>query len=711
MLARLHRFTPIYIAMLLAMNPVFAEEIETEEGNDDNKQASNVLEIWGTNVTASSLYLKGENIASKQADHISDLLRTVPGVDVGGAHSLNQRITIRSMDDKDLKITIDGASQNSYMYHHMGNLQIHADILKSVDIEIGTNSVINGGLGGAVRFETKEASDLLKPNQQFGSRFRFSSGDNSGSSVSFTGYGQVTDNLDLLTYFNKVDRNNFEVGGGKILDENGNLVAGTDGKVRGIAGDLSDALFKIGYNIGMSHRVAFSFETYKDEGDYSYRPDMGLATDIAIRDAMFDLWALDTPLVWPTEFTRDTVTLSYVGNIGDTTELRASLFSNESELWRDERAWGPDDPFSGYVTGLATNEGINLIGETAIDSSFVAHELTYGFDYLTYTTKYAHDAIYIEDGLTTSGEEMKAVSLFIQDRINLTDNFSIIPGVRYDNNNVESVMVNDTFSKVSLALAGEYYVNKDLVLKLSSTQLFKSPEIAEVFTGAGLYSVENQDIKAETGFNNELAIAYQTELSSGVTLRSGLTLFRTTINDYIYDYATVDWTPDNIGDMSVEGSESYFGIDAGNLNASISYSIAESELDAVNGYEQFDGARLDRQQGDTFSGNLNYSLEEYGLRFNWEVLNVASVENALDIDGASLDKSKAGFTIHNVSAIWQPNNIEGLMLVVGADNLFDEYYASQSSRTGVSFHPRFGNLALTDYEPGRNVKVTASYTF
>ena len=28
-----------------------------------------------------------------QADHISDLLRDLPGVDVGGAHSLNQRIT------------------------------------------------------------------------------------------------------------------------------------------------------------------------------------------------------------------------------------------------------------------------------------------------------------------------------------------------------------------------------------------------------------------------------------------------------------------------------------------------------------------------------------------------------------------------------------------------------------------------------------------
>jgi len=50
-------------------------------------------------------------------------------------------------------------------------------------------------------------------------------------------------------------------------------------------------------------------------------------------------------------------------------------------------------------------------------------------------------------------------------------------------------------------------------------------------------------------------------------------------------------------------------------------------------------------------------------------------------------------------------------LTLGVDNLFDEYYASQSSRTGVSFHPVFGELYLTDYEPGRNVKATIAYQF
>src|SRR5690606_10087451 len=136
----------------------------------------------------------------------------IPGVDVGGAHSMNQRITIRSMDDKDLRITIDGANQNTYMYHHMGNLQIHADILSSAEIELGNNSVINGGLGGTVRFETKNASDLLRSGQRIGARLQAGYATNDFRTYSATGYGNLSETLDLLGYVNRVERNDFEVG-------------------------------------------------------------------------------------------------------------------------------------------------------------------------------------------------------------------------------------------------------------------------------------------------------------------------------------------------------------------------------------------------------------------------------------------------------------------------------------------------------------------
>lgn len=663
--------------------------------------------VWSTQVRASSVYLQNETIEMKQADHISDLLRSIPGIDVGGAHSLNQRITIRSMDDKDLRITIDGANQNTYMYHHMGNLQIHADILNSVDIDIGTNSVINGGLGGSVRFETKTAQQLLKPEQQFGGRVQYSYNDNSGSSYALTGYGQLTDTVDILAYYNDVKRDNYEVGEGEILDASGNEVPGTDGEVRGLKGDLDDALIKFGWDVSQHQRLELGYETYGDKGNYSYRPDMGLATDLAITNN------LQIPLLWPTEFSRDTLTLNYDLTWGESSTLKTAVFRNESILERNELGWAENPAFAGsaaVVKGEAENSGINLLGETRIDGQ----TLTYGGEVIRYKTSYS--ANYLSGSSEGSGEEATNSAVFIQDKIQL-GSFAIIPGLRYDNFEIDSSVVDDTFSEFTWALAAEWEVSDQLLTKISTTQLFKGPEIGEVFVGAGLSDTANPEIEAETGFNTEFSIAYQDAVLGAEQFSTGITLFRTEISDYIYDYASAPagsgsrYWKDNIGDMNIEGYEAYLGYERGEIKILLTYSEAESDLDAFDEYMDRDGARLDRQQGDTLSLSFDYHLPSPSLTLHWDVLHVEGLKNSASLDGATLDTKKDGFTVHNISAQWAAKSVEGLTLTVGVDNLFDEFYASQSSRTGLSLHPRFGELYLVDYEPGRNVKATIAYQF
>lgn len=656
--------------------------------------------VWGTRISASSVQLQEGTIAIRQADHISDLLRTIPGVDVGGAHSLNQRITIRSMDDKDLQITIDGARQNTYMYHHMGNLQIHSDILQSVDIDVGTNSVVNAGLGGSVRFETKAARELLRDGDQFGARIQGSYADNDSSGYTLTGYGQLTDALDVLAYYNHVDRNNYEVGGGKIKGADGSEIPGTDGEVRGLEGELDDVLLKFGLDIGDRQRLELGYESYEDSGDYSYRPDMGLATDIAIGDN------LGLPLTYPTEFTRDTYTLNYDLQWGQTSHLKAALFRNESTLWRDEsaiKALWPDSP--ARVEGTATNSGFNALATTSLGDR-VTHDVTYGVDIVRYDTEYH------PDGRTLSEEEATTSALFVEDTITFGNGLSLIPGLRYDNYDLDSVVVDDSFSEVTGALAAQYQLGDSLLFKLSSTQLFKGPEIGEVFVGAGLYDSPNPDIEAETGYNTEFALAYEAAQFGADRFAAGFTVFRTDIEDYIYDYASSPadgYWKDNVGDMTIDGYEAYIAYDIGGLQALLSVSDAESELDAADGYADLEGARLDRQQGETVSLNIDYTLADWGVTLHWDTLWVDDVPAALDLDGATLDNSKDGYTVSNLSARWTPKALRGLSLTAGVDNLFDEFYASQSSRTGVSFHPRFGTLYLQDYEPGRNVKMTVTY--
>lgn len=656
--------------------------------------------VWGTKVYASSVGLDAEAMDIKQADHISDLLRPIPGVDVGGAHSLNQRITIRSMDDKDLRISIDGANQNTYMYHHMGNLQIHADILQAVEVDVGNNSVVNGGLGGAVRFQTKEARDLLRSGERFGALGKVTLSDNASNNYAVSAYGQLTDTVDILGYYNFVDRKNYEVGGGKILAADRSVIPGTDGKVRGLAGELTDGLIKLGWNLTDNQRIKIGYEAYADEGKYSYRPDMGLATDIAIANS------LKVPLVFPTKFTRDTLTLNYDVTLGAHTNIRAAAFRNESTLWRDENGLATWNAAAATINeGEAKNTGLNILADSTVTLG-VPHTVTYGVDHVEYKTGYSVDEQFL------SGETSTQAAVFIQDRIELTDALAITPGVRYDTANVETAVVDDNFTDTLWALAGEYQFDDYLLLRLSTTQLFRAPEISEVFTGAGLGDTRNQNINPETGNNSEFALAY--EISG---LSTGITVFRTQIDDYIYDYASNpaggSWK-DNVGDLCIDGYEAYAEWDQGDWRILATYASAESELDAFANYSALDGARIDREQGDSIGLNFRYAIAPANITVQLEILGVKRLGASVDLDSTSddTDNRKDGYLVHNISGRWTPEgSLNGLSITLGVDNLFDEFYASQSSRTGTSFHPRFGQLYLHDYEPGRNIKTSITYQF
>lgn len=657
------------------------------------------IEVWSTQIRLSETGLEGADIELRQADHVSDLLRHLPGVDVGGAHSLNQRITIRSLGDRNLRITIDGANQNTYMYHHMGNLQIHADILQSVDVAVGKNSVVNSGLGGAVRFETRQASDLLTGGQRMGARVQASYADNGSQGASVAGYGLMGDSFDYLVYFNQVERDNYEVGGGRIRAYDGSTVPGTDGKVRGLKGEVQDLLVRFGWDVSDNQRLKLGYERYVDEGNYSYRPDMGLATDLAIANS------LRIPLLWPTEFSRNTYTLNHEVSVGEHTTVRSAVFRNESKFWRDERGLASWVPESATINeGQAENTGINVLATSSLGD---AHQLTYGLEGIRY------DTAYIVDNVELAGERSTGLAVFIEDAIQLSDRWTLTPGVRFDTVNVEAAVVDDRFDEITGALELAFRPTDSVTLRASGTQLFKAPELSEVFIGAGLFDEPNPDLRAETGLNTEIGASFRGPALGAQEFSAGITVFRTQIDDYTYEYAETAtfYGRDNVGDMEIDGVELNIGFDFGALGASANYSRSRSDLDAFAEYAALDGARIDREQGDTIALSLDYDFNVIGLTLQYEALFVDGMEAALDLDGATQDNAKDSFAVHNVFARWHSSTLRGLTLTLGVENLFDEFYASQSSRTGLSRHPRFGQLYLQDYEPGRNIKGTLSYRF
>ena len=123
--------------------------------------------------------------------------------------------------------------------------------------------------------------------------------------------------------------------------------------------------------------------------------------------------------------------------------------------------------------------------------------------------------------------------------------------------------------------------------------------------------------------------------------------------------------------MTIDGYEAYVGYDLGSLNLLLTYSDADSELDAFADYASLDGSRIDRQQGDTLSLSVDYGIEALNLTMHYDIQNVDAVPSRQDLDGATVDRAKDGFTVHNVSVSWSPASLDGLTVIAGIPDIDD----------------------------------------
>jgi hemoglobin/transferrin/lactoferrin receptor protein len=631
--------------------------------------------IWGTQVSSSSLFLGESDIAIKQVDHLSDLLRDIPGVDIGGTHSVNARINFRGLDDRDLAVFIDNALQTNYLYHHMGNLLVNADILKQAEIDLGANSVVHGGLGGSIRFETKDAAELLaasgrSSDTNIGARFMMGYQSNAQTSASVTAYGQAG-RFDLVGYFHEVDRDNFE-------DGDGTETLGSDGTTKNF-------MAKLGAQLSDDQRLELSVEKIEDAGDYTQRPDLGLAANESITGS----------LVLPTEYERETINLGYELDRGPLFNARVTLYSNDMYLWRDERETFTRSGPGTIKDGEADNEGLNIFAT----SQFAQHSLTYGVDFYEQNLIYRGDLV---AGTAPVKETGRSTAIFIEDAIDFGP-LTLTPGVRWSKfeKDVQTTGSSGSWDEFSFALAGDYQIIDGLNLLASYTELFKGPELAELFVGGAEEKIINPNVKPETGDNIQLGLRYTTSVGQAV-VNFGFNLFETRIEDYVNEddvpgESGLIWDT-NVGTATIEGGEASLNVSFDAAQVLLTY--AKSELDASELELENPGDSL-REIGDSMSFELRatplQSLDiVYGIRHTFSVDTIT-------------DTTKDSYTLHNVSVGWTP--MDALSINAGVENLLDETYTSHASRVGEAVHPRFGALLLDDLEPGRNMKLSIAYTF
>ena len=640
----------------------------------EESQTLAVTQVWGTQIQSSSSLLQ-EDIDLKQADHLSDLLRDQAGVDVGGSHSINQGINIRGISELDLNVTIDGASQNNNVFHHAGTLLVNPDILKTVDINLGNNSVLNGGLGGGVAFETKDAKDLLLADQTVGARLFGGFATNDYYNYSGTAYAQLSDSVDSLAYYSVVDRNNPEDGEGV--------------EQKGQEGKTSNYMVKFGWDVNSNNRLEFNYDSYEDAGDYSIKSNMGMHDDEGNEFA-------HEKYIRPIEYTRDTLTLNHELSLGNT-EVRNTLYRNEMN-------YASFSTTSDEVTeGNTLTTGFKVLAKTNLTLFDVNQTLRYGVEGNTQDSeKLINGVVATNSNGDASTEKADTIAVYAEDEIEVATGLFITPGIRYNYYKVDMLASDETFTDTLFALAAQYDLTNQWTIKASATELFKGPALSGSFMVSN--STRNPDLKPETGINYESGVAYQAvNIINLDSFAFSFTLFKTEIDDFIDDSRTGKAGSrgrgpySNLGNVEIDGFESILSARKGNLSARLTYSKSDSEYTEVfEGSGMLLGQSLESEVGDSISFNLNYELPDIGLSLNWTSLYT------LELDAnTENDYNKDSYNVHNVTARWLPTQIDNLSISAGVENIFDTQYASHASLD-------FGH---TDYEPGRNIKLTLSYNF
>lgn len=592
------------------------------------------LQVWGTQVTSDNSLLT-EEIETKQATHLSGLLRDQAGVDVGGTHSTQQKITIRGLDDSDLNVTTDGVTQNNNIFHHVGNLLIAPDILKKVDIQVGTNSVLSGGLGGSVAFETKDAQELLAPGQRSGARLHtgYASNDSLGSSV--TAYSQLTEEVDALVYYSYTDKENPDDGNGTELNK--------------YAGITQNAMLKLGWDVNDKNRLEFKYDKYLDEGYYDLRTNLGSLVNSGLGNS----------LPADTKYSRQTTLLAHEYD-GHDTFVKTTVYNTQLSHERNNDG----DP------ALSEHNGLNSLAETKFENQ----EVRYGIEF---------DAL--EAGKEAAKDNVTKYAIYAEDEIALNSKFFLTPGIRFDSHKVDYTgQFEKTYTEVTYGLAGKYLLTDQWTLKASATTLFEGPAAREAFNASA--GTVSSDLKAETGLNSEIGVAFQEQDFIGLDeFGFSVTVFQTDINDAISDRSTMRGM-DNAGDYQLTGFEAKLTGRIGDTSARLTYAHSDDDSD-----------ELGNEEGDNIVLGVSTMFPEANVSLNWTSMVTLSTWDYSSRSSSFYKKDS--FNVHNVSATWNPEQVENLTVTAGIDNIFDKAYASHSSDS------------TTDYEPGRNIKVSASYTF
>lgn len=485
------------------------------------------------------------------ANDMSEIIRRMPGVNLTGNSASGQfgnsrQIDLRGMGPENTLILIDGkpvTSRNSVRMGRSGERNgrgdtnwVPAEAIERIEVLRGPAAARygSGAAGGVVNIITKAPGKVATGSVTAFTNIPENSDEGVTRRLSFNTAGPLTDTLSFRVYgnVNKTDADDPAI--------NDDYASGTNLAPAGREGvrnrDL-DALL----HWDMTEEQTLEFETGFSRQGNIYAGERAQDHPTTV-DNTSGLLGRETNTMY-----RQTASITHRGDWAfGTSQIGVSYEQTRNRRMNEALAGGPETGISGLDKTTSELQNYRAFGEVNLPLEMGFHQtLTMGAEYEReeLDDPYSNSQGTSYNGVTLPGyastgrsgeSNAENYALFIEDNIELTPDWILTPGIRFDDNSVFG-------NNWSPSLNSSYKLTDTLTLKGGVARAFKAPNLYQsnpnylYFTkgngcpdgsgqGGGCYILGNQNLDAETSLNKEIGLSF-----NDAGWGAGLTYFH---NDY-----------------------------------------------------------------------------------------------------------------------------------------------------------------------------------
>ena len=572
-----------------------------------------------------------KEIEEKHYDDVAQAVKNVPGVFMtahGASGQVGNSDQIYINGSPNVVILVDGMRRNTNGNFLMNNSiaeLVNMDSIDHIEVLKGSASTLYGSdaQGGVINIITKKTkADGVRTTL----RTSFGNADKEKYNIYNEGKkGQFFWNVEA----GKELQGDYKDGWGNKLDNHLNA---------------EHYNVKLGYNLGNDSDILFNYEKYK--ADY-IRPDQGSTSHV------LDKGKKDN----------DSISLQYQAKINDRLSNQFSIYRNKT-TFRDNYGKGVYDLWAMDMKTTGISDQLTYVMDK--------QTLTGGFDWY-------QDEIPYYPSNDAEGQSTHNIAFYIQDKIDVTNQWNITPGIRVDHH---SMFGTHTSPSISIG----FKPNENTNYYLNYKTFFVAPNMSKLY---GYYG--NPDLKPQEGNTIEFGVTHQFD----DTLTGTFNVFHTHAKNMFG--SDVNWKPINTGKTNVNGFSFNLNKEfSQHWNAGVGYTFIHSPATETRNINN-DGIIPES----TLNINVGYKADKFNANLSgYGVMNRYGNKKYPEM------RNYANYWVWDVTANYQFT--KQATLFARLNNIFDQFYTD----VGSSYGPNADGVQQQWYSAqGRNFEVGLQFQF